>query len=279
MIPKLQNLTFIILYNLFILMKDILNVVGIQADLFWEVPVKNIEYFDDIIAQLDSNIDLVVLPEMFTTGFTMNPKDVAEKMDGFSVSWMIETANKFNLAITGSLVITENDKYYNRLIFVHPSGKIETYNKRHSFTLAGEHKTYTSGNERLIINYQGWKICPLICYDLRFPVWARNTENYDLLVYMANWPVARLKAWDTLLKARAIENMSYTIGVNRVGKDANNYSYSGNSLVVDFLGNELSSLPKSESGIVTATLNKKNQKKTREKLGFLNDRDNFKIDV
>lgn len=279
MIPKLQNLTFIILYNLFILMKDILNVVGMQADLFWEYPMKNIEYFDDVIAQLDSNINLVVLPEMFTTGFTMNPKKVAEKMDGFSVSWMIETANKFNLAITGSLVITENDKYYNRLIFVHPSGKIETYNKRHSFTLAGEHETYTSGNERLIIDYQGWKICPLICYDLRFPVWARNTENYDALIYMANWPITRIKAWDTLLKARAIENMSYTIGVNRVGKDANNYAYSGNSLVVDFLGNELSSLPKSESGIVTATLNKKNQTKTREKLGFLNDRDNFKIDV
>jgi predicted amidohydrolase len=143
--------------------------------------------------------------------------------------------------------------------------------------LAGEDKVYTSGTKKLIINYKGWKICPLICYDLRFSVWARNVENYDLLLFIANWPVKRIKAWDTLLKARSIENMSYTIGVNRIGIDANNYSYSGNSLIVDYLGEEVSSLAKNEVGIVRASLSKKNLNNIREKLGFLNDMDSFSI--
>ena len=163
------------------------------------------------------------------------------------------------------------------MVFVHPSGKIETYNKRHSFTLAGEHKVYTSGQEKLIITYKGWRICPLICYDLRFPVWARNTENYDLLIFMANWPITRIKAWETLLKARAIENMSYVVGVNRTGKDASNYEYSGNSLAIDYLGEELSNLAKNEVGIISAIINKENQAKVREKLGFLNDMDSFHV--
>jgi predicted amidohydrolase len=219
-----------------------------------------------------------VLPEMFTTGFTMKPEKVSEKMDGFTVSWMQKIALDKQTAICGSLVITEKGNYYNRLVFVHPSGKIETYDKRHSFTLAGEDKVYTSGAEKLIVNYKGWKICPLICYDLRFPIWARNTENYDLLIFMANWPVIRIKAWETLLKARSIENMCYVIGVNRTGKDANNYDYSGNSLVLDFLGDELSQLENNKTGIVTTTLVKTEQDSVRKKLGFLNDMDTFKID-
>ncbi|QVY64277.1 nitrilase family protein [Polaribacter sp. Q13] len=264
-------------------MQNELNIVGIQADLVWENPSKNLAFFEEKINALSKNTDLVVLPEMFTSGFTMNTEKVAEKMDGNSVSWMLKMAMKKNVAICGSLVISERpfdcaqgDKiFYNRLVFVHPSGKIETYNKRHSFTLAGEDKTYTSGTEKLIVHYKGWKICPLICYDLRFPVWARNTENYDLLIFMANWPVTRIKAWDTLLKARAIENMTYVIGVNRTGKDANNYAYSGNSLVIDFFGEELSNLKKNEVGIVKATLLKSEQNRIREKMGFLNDRDSF----
>ena len=152
------------------------------------------------------------------------------------------------------------------------------YDKRHSFTLAGEDKVYTSGSEKLIITYKGWKICPLICYDLRFPVWARNTDNYDLLIFMANWPAKRITAWDTLLKARSIENMCYTIGVNRIGLDANNYEYSGNSLIVDFLGEEISSLPKNEIGFVNAILSKESLDLTKKKLGFLNDKDAFTID-
>lgn len=254
-----------------------MNIVGIQDDLFWENPMKNLACFEEKINEIPKNTDLVVLPEMFTTGFTMNPENVAQKMDGISVSWMVKMATENQFAITGSLVISHENKYYNRLVFVHPTGKIETYDKRHSFTLAGEHKVYSSGKEKLIIDYLGWKICPLICYDLRFPVWARNTENYDLLIFMANWPVTRIKAWKTLLKARAIENMSYVIGVNRTGKDFNNYDYSGNSLLIDYLGEELSNLPKNNVGIIRATISKKDQHKLREKLGFLNDMDSFEI--
>ena len=258
-------------------MQNELNIVGIQADLSWENPAENRAFFEKQINSLSENTDLVVLPEMFTTGFTMNPEKVAEKMNGETITWMQKMASKKQVAITGSLVIEDDNTYYNRLVFVHPSGNIETYDKRHSFTLAGEDKVYNSGDKILIVNYKGWRICPLICYDLRFPVWARNTENYDLLIFMANWPVTRIKAWDTLLKARAIENMSYTIGINRTGKDANNYEYSGNSLVIDYLGEELSALPKNEVGILKATLVKSDQKKIREKLGFLNDRDAFEI--
>lgn len=259
-------------------MKNELHVAGIQADLVWENPSENLRYFEDKITDLPNITDLVVLPEMFTTGFTMQPNNIAEPMNGLSIKWMKKLAEKFDFAITGSLVIEENSKFFNRLVFVHPSGKIETYDKRHSFTLAGEHKVYTSGKEILTINYKGWKIRPLICYDLRFPVWARNTENYDLLIYMANWPITRIKAWNTLLKSRAIENMSYTIGVNRTGLDANNYQYSGSSLIVDYLGETLSNLAKNEVGIISAVLKKENQIKVREKLGFLKDKDTFNID-
>ncbi|MBU3011643.1 amidohydrolase [Polaribacter vadi] len=258
-------------------MKNELRVVGIQADLVWENPTKNLAFFDEKIRSLPKETDLVVLPEMFTTGFTMEPKNVAEKMNGKTISWMLKMAKENDLAITGSLVIEDDLKYYNRLVFVKPSGKIETYDKRHSFSLAGEDKEYTSGNKKLIVTYKGWKICPLICYDLRFPVWTRNTENYDVLIYVANWPIKRIKAWNTLLKARAIENISYTIGVNRTGTDANNYAYSGNSVIIDCLGDEISNLPKNEIGIIEATLIKSNQQKIREQLGFLNDKDDFNI--
>jgi len=259
-------------------MQNELHIVGIQADLFWENPAENRAFFEEQINSLSENTDLIVLPEMFTTGFTMNPEKVAEKMNGETISWMQKMASKKQVAITGSLVIEDDSNYYNRLVFVHPSGEIETYDKRHSFTLAGEDKVYNSGDKILIVTYKGWRICPLICYDLRFPVWARNTENYDLLIFMANWPVTRIKAWNTLLKARAIENMSYTIGINRTGKDANNYEYSGKSLLIDYLGEELAALPKNEVGILKATFVKSDQKKIREKLGFLNDKDSFKID-
>ena len=258
-------------------MSDELHIVGIQADLFWENPLENLAYFEEKINSLPENTDLIVLPEMFTTGFTMNVEKVAEEINGNAVSWMQKMAIKKQIAITGSLIIHENKNYYNKLVFVHPSGKIETYIKRHSFTLAGEDKVYTSGTKKLIITYKGWKICPLICYDLRFSVWIRNIENYDLLIFMANWPIKRIKAWDTLLKARSIENMSYTIGVNRIGIDANNYNYSGNSLIVDYLGEEISSLTKNEVGIISATISKKTQNNSREKLGFLNDMDSFSI--
>ena len=258
-------------------MPNELHVVGIQADLFWENPSKNRASFEEKINGLLENTDLIVLPEMFTTGFTMNPQKVAEKMDGTTITWMQKIAIEKQTAITGSLVIEQNNNYYNRLVFVHPSGTIESYDKKHSFTLAGEDKVYTAGNQKLIVRYKGWRICPLICYDLRFPVWARNTENYDVLIFMANWPVTRIKAWETLLKARAIENMSYVIGINRTGLDKNKYEYSGNSLIVDFLGEELSNLQKNKIGLVTAVISKTNQNEIRKKLGFLNDKDAFEI--
>ncbi|WP_435413848.1 amidohydrolase [Polaribacter aestuariivivens] len=259
-------------------MKNDLKIVGIQADLVWENSTKNIAFFEQEIKKLASDIDLIVLPEMFTSGFTMSPEKVAEKMDGFTVSWMQKIAFEKQTAICGSLVISDDDNFYNRFIFVFPSGDIETYDKRHSFTLAGEDKVYTSGSKKIIIEYKGWKICPLICYDLRFPVWARNSENYDLLLFVANWPIARIKAWDTLLKARAIENMSYVVGVNRTGTDANNYEYSGNSLIIDYLGEELSALGVNEVGNITATIFKDKQVNVREKLGFLNDMDTFSVE-
>lgn len=259
-------------------MSETLSIMGIQADLAWENPIENIQNFETKINEFDKAVDIIVLPEMFTSGFTMQPNHVAESMNGTTVLWMQNIAKEKQLAITGSLVIKENGNYYNRLLFVQPSGKIDYYDKRHSFTLAGEHKAYTSGNKKIIIDYKGWKICPLICYDLRFPVWARNTESYDLLIYMANWPITRIKAWETLLKARAIENMCYTIGVNRIGIDANDYKYSGNSIIVDFLGEEISNLQPNKYGFIYFTLNKKEQTNVRNKLGFLNDRDTFKID-
>lgn len=258
-------------------MADALHVVGIQADLIWEKPKRNLVVFEEKIKSLPKTTDLVVLAEMFTTGFTMKPKNVAEEMNGHAVSWMQKMAIKNKLAICGSLVISNNKKFYNRFIFVHPTGTIEIYDKRHSFTLAGEDKVYTSGYKKLIINYKGWKICPLICYDLRFPVWARNTENYDVLCYVANWPEKRIAAWDTLLKARSIENMCYVVGVNRVGADANNFAYNGHSAAFDSLGTEIvKTVPnKDETRIVTLDKNHLNEIRTR--LNFLNDKDSFHI--
>ena len=251
-----------------------MKIALIQIPLVWEDPKSNREYIEQKINALEAGTDLIVLPEMFTTGFTMQPERVAETMQGETVLWMQSLAKAKNCAITGSLVIMEEGNYYNRLLFVFPSGEIEFYNKRHLFTLAGEDKSYTKGTQKLIIEYRGWKICPLICYDLRFPVFARNVEQYDLLLYVANWPTIRIQAWDTLLKARAVENMSYTIGINRVGKDEKDYDYSGHSQVVDFLGNYTIEPQKTE-GIFYAQLDKEALRQTRVKLGFLNDQDAF----
>ena len=247
-----------------------------QAPLVWENPIANRKYFEAKIKALAENVDLIVLPEMFTSGFTMNPKAVAETMQGDTIVWLKNLAKAKNAAITGSLVMEENGHFFNRLVFVFPSGAIQKYDKKHLFTLAGEDKIYTAGTEKLIVDYMGFKICPLICYDLRFPVFARNTEDYDVLIYVANWPKIRINAWDSLLKARAIENMCYTIGVNRIGEDANQHEYIGHSQVIDFLGN-YDIEPQEIEDIFITTLDKKKLLETRQKFGFLNDRDAFKL--
>jgi predicted amidohydrolase len=253
-----------------------MKIALLQASLIWENPIANREYFEEKIKAITENVDLIVLPEMFTSGFTMNPKAVAESMQGKTILWMQALAKAKNSAITGSVVIQENGNFYNRLVFVFPSGAIKTYDKKHLFTLAGEDKIYTPGTEKLIIEYKGFKICPLICYDLRFPVFARNTEEYDILIYVANWPKPRINAWDALLKARAIENMCYTIGVNRIGTDQNHHDYSGRSQVIDFLGNYLIE-PQETQGVFITNLDKTSLLETRQKFGFLNDRDDFKM--
>lgn len=254
-----------------------LKVAIIQSDLVWENPTENREQFERKIATIPLDVALIVLPEMFTTGFTMNASKVAEKMDGTSVAWMQEMAANKKAAIVGSLVISDRDQFYNRLLFVHPSGKIEFYDKRHSFTLAKEHEVYSAGTNKLIVTYKGWRICPLICYDLRFPAWSRNTEQYDLLLYVANWPTPRIQAWNALLQARAIENMTYTIGVNRVGKDANGHQYAGKSAAYDCLGNCLTNFEDNNNEVAILTVSKSHQDTTRLKLPFLKDQDIFEI--
>ncbi len=255
-----------------------MKIALIQSDLFWENPSKNRENFDSKINEIESEVNLIVLPEMFSTGFTMNPSAVAETMNGETVLWMKEVAKQKNAAVTGSLVITENGKFYNRMLFVFPSGEIQFYNKRHLFTLAGEDQFYTAGTEKVIVEYLDWKICLQVCYDLRFPVFTRNTENYDLILYVANWPKVRTNAWDALLKARAIENLSYAVGVNRIGLDANNYEHIGHSQAVDFLGNYILE-PQETEGVFVVDLDKNIMLETRKKLDFLSDQDIFEVKI
>ena len=246
-----------------------LSVTVIQTDLYWENPIANLASLEEKIAQISTQTDLIILPEMFNTGFTMNAKEVAEPMNFTTFKWLRQQAKKANAVVTGSFIVKEGEKYFNRLIWMRPDGSFEKYDKRHLFRMGNEHLTFTGGTERIIVELKGWKICPLICYDLRFPVWSRQggserggkeeggwekenknqtsniemerhpqrTSNYDLLLYVANWPSARSQVWDVLLQARAIENQSYCIGVNRVGNDGMSLNYSGNSAIIDFKGN------------------------------------------
>lgn len=251
-----------------------MKIAIIQSSLFWEDPTANRNQFEEKINDITDDVDLIVLPEMFSSGFTMQPQYVAETMEGETIAWLKHLAKAKNSAITGSLVITENDNFYNRLVFVFPSGEIQFYDKRHLFTLAGEDKVYTAGRKKLVVEYKGWKICPLICYDLRFPVFARNAEEYDILIYVANWPEIRIKAWDALLKARAIENVSYAIGVNRIGEDGSKFEHNGHSQVVNFLGDYLLEPVETEC-IFIVELNKAELVSARNKFDFLSDRDSF----
>ena len=277
-----------------------LSVSIIQTNLFWENSTANLANLEEKIAQISLPTDLIILPEMFTTGFTMNAKMVAEPMNFTTFKWMKQQAKRTQSVITGSLIIKEGDQFFNRLIWMRPDGSYETYDKRHLFRMGEEDKTFTAGTKQLIVELKGWRICPLICYDLRFPVWSRNYKeegqkrekrkekseksyiesssllNYDLLIYVANWPSVRSQVWDILLQARAIENQSYCIGVNRVGEDGMGLEYAGNSAVIDFKGNQLFYQKKSEV-IVNQILSKKELENFRAKFPAYLDADEKQI--
>ena len=252
-----------------------LHITLIQPDIVWEDVQANLQNYEHTIAAIDTPKHVVILPEMFSTGFSMAAERLAERMDGHTVTWMASTAVKYKCILTGSIIIEEDGKYYNRMLWVQPDGAIGVYDKRHLFGYAGEDKHYTPGTTRLIAQVNGWRINLMVCYDLRFPVWARNRgEEYDVLIYVANWPRTRSLAWKTLLQARAIENMSYVAGVNRVGKDGKGYEYTGDSSVFGPLG-ELLWQHTGTATWHTITLDKTNLTQVRSQMPFLNDADGF----
>lgn len=265
-------------------MCDKLNITLVQPDVFWHDTDKNLDHLSDLLIPVKQS-DVIVLTEMFNTGFTMHPQEVfMPKNGGKVVGWMKDQAKKYNSAIMGSVVCEDGGKYFNRLFFVSPEGDTFKYDKRHLFRMADEHDHFTGGKERVIINYKGWKLCPLVCYDLRFPVWSRNkyqdeTYEYDLLLYVANWPKVRSNAWITLLEARAIENLSYCLGVNRVGADANNIDYSGDSRLFDFKGYRLDEIESSKEQVKTITIDKKALDAFRKKFPTGLDADKFEVQI
>ncbi len=217
-----------------------LRITTLQADLHWEDKQENLKMFEKLIKNITEPTDLILLPEMFNTGFSMRANELAEEMGGYTVQWMIKMAQEKNSAIAGSIIIKENNKYYNRLLFVQENGEIKWYNKHHLFSMGDEHKYYTAGTERLQIEYKTWKLNFVVCYDLRFGAWLQNNKNdaYDALIVVANWPEKRMEHWDALLKARAIENQAYVIGVNRIGLDGNEIPHTGHTSIYHPFGTQ-----------------------------------------
>ncbi len=259
-----------------------LTITTIQSNLIWEEKSANLRLLEEKIAGIEEKTEIVVLPEMFNTGFSMRPEALAETMQGETVEWMKRVSRENGIVLTGSIMIEEAGNYFNRLIWMLPNGQYGYYDKRHLFAYGEEDKHYSPGNKRLIASVKGWKINLLVCYDLRFPVWARQKINeegaeYDVLIYVANWPERRSHAWKTLLCARAIENQCYVVGVNRVGSDANNIYYSGNSLVIDPLGQVLYHMADDED-VNTITLQKETLEDIRSKFPFWKDADSFNIE-
>lgn len=264
-----------------------LTISLIQTGLHWEDAEANLRMLDEKINTIKERTEVVLLPEMFTTGFSMHPEKLAQGMDGSAVAWMRKKAKEKNCILTGSLIIKEAGHYYNRLIWMLPNGHYGQYDKHHLFAYGEEHAHYTAGNKRLIASVKGWKTCLNICYDLRFPVWSRNTPAdpaatsgetaaYDLLIYVANWPEKRILAWNTLLQARAIENQAYVAGVNRVGEDGNGILHSGDSSLIDPMG-KIIYRKNREEDIFTYTLMKSAVEETRSNFPFLGDADSFMI--
>jgi len=251
-----------------------LNIAVIQSELVWQDARVNCEYFSECFSKLRA-IDLVVLPEMFNTGFSMQSAQIAETMSGPTVRWMQQQAQCYQLAIAGSLAINTELGVMNRLVFVHPDGRIEHYDKKHLFRMAGEHQHYAAGSARSVVLYKGFRLNLQICYDLRFPVFARNQGDYDVLIYVANWPEQRRRIWSTLLAARAMENQAFVLGCNRVGQDGNQFSYSGHSVVLNYLGEPLAELPAGQSGVITATLHLGDLQQFRQQFPVALDADAF----
>ncbi len=256
-------------------MQDI-KVTIVQADLKWQDKTANITRFDELLDGLIS--DVVVLPEMFATGFSMDVEKNFSEMNGPEHDWMKKAAINLNTVICGSLIIKEGENYFNRFLWVTPDGQTEYYDKRHLFRMADENHSFVAGQSNKVVEYKGWKFALQVCYDLRFPVWSRNKNlAYDIVLYVANWPERRAHAWKSLLRARAIENLAYCVGVNRVGLDGNEISYSGDSVALDFLGQDLSALPAHIEKLESVTFNYKNLVEYREKFPAWKDADDFNI--
>ena len=256
--------------------KESLNIFLVQATLFWKDIESNLVNLEELIAPINY-ADIILLPEMFNTAFCPEDTYLAENMNGRTVNWMHKISKDKNCSIAGTLMIKEGKDIFNRLVWISKEGTIYTYDKRHLFSLIGEEKYISRGNARILIEQDGWKICPLICYDLRFPVFSRNDIDYDILVYLANWPQKRIDAWQTLLKARSIENQCYTIGVNRTGEDGLGINFNGKSSVFDVSGKEILKSSNSKNKLFQIEIKKDDIMLNREKMNFLKDRDNFKL--
>jgi len=261
----------------YVFMENVLPVSFLQTNTVWEEPEKNQMSIVALIEGKDLSGHLVVLPEMFTTGFSMCPESLAEKMDGKSVQWMQEQAALRNCVFTGSLIIQSEQGFMNRLIWAGPDGYVAHYDKKHLFRMGEENKYYSAGTQKVIIEYKGWRFRPLICYDLRFPVWSRNRSDYDVLIYVANWPKNRREVWNTLLIARALENQAYVVGVNRVGADGRNISYNGDSVIISPEGEVLAGLKPGEEGFGTADISLDELNEFRNKFPVHLDADDFSV--
>jgi predicted amidohydrolase len=256
-----------------------LRITLVQTSLYWENPQANLAMLEEKLSAAEEKTDLIILPEMFTTGFSMNAEKLAEPANLFSYRWMKQMAAKHDAVLTGSVIVKENTRYFNQLIWMRPDGSFSTYNKRHLFRMAEEDKTYSAGTSAIIEEVKGWKVLPLVCYDLRFPVWSRNRNNaYDLLLYVANWPASRSHAWKTLLPARAIENLCYAVGVNRVGEDGKGIGYTGDSGIWDFKGYNLLDL-KDEERVSTFEISASALISYREKFPAYLDADDFDLQI
>ncbi len=245
----------------------------IQSDIFWEDIDRNLEHLDHLLGRSNTASDVILLPEMFSTGFSMKVKSLAEAANGKALKFMVSKSSELNSAIAGSIIFKDKNRYFNRLFWVNPDGKYYTYDKRHLFGIGGEDKFYTRGNERLIITFKGWRICPLICYDLRFPIWSRNNNEYDLLLYLANWPAARNHVWNILLRARAIENQCFVAGINRVGRDGENIHYIGESCVVHPKGYLVTGIHDPSEQVIQSEISLSELMEFRKKFPVLKDGD------